>query len=117
MVAKRNISSERAGWPSGADRTLTACVTCLRARHEARGGPRRALDGQNRMHPRSFASRAASGGLSATGSGTRGRNGMTPERLPVWQQTDTGLIVQVGQRRVRLPDPIGDWLIGPGGLG
>jgi hypothetical protein len=42
---------------------------------------------------------------------------MSADRLPAWQHSDIGLMVQVGQRRDRLPDPIGDWLIGPGGLG
>jgi hypothetical protein len=42
---------------------------------------------------------------------------MSAHLLPTWQHTDTGLMVQVGRRRDRLPDPIGDWLAGPGGLG
>lgn len=42
---------------------------------------------------------------------------MSAHTLPTWQHTDTGLIVQVGQRRDRLPDPISHWLVGPGGLG
>jgi hypothetical protein len=42
---------------------------------------------------------------------------MSAHLLPTWQHTDTGLLVQVGRRRDRLPDPIVDWLVGPGGLG
>lgn len=42
---------------------------------------------------------------------------MSAHRLPTWQHTDAGLRVQVGQRRDKLPEPIGDWLVGPGGTG
>ncbi|WP_394622475.1 hypothetical protein JNUCC0626_49955 (plasmid) [Lentzea sp. JNUCC 0626] len=42
---------------------------------------------------------------------------MSPHRQPFWKHTEAGLVLRLGRRADPVPEPIDEWLIGPGGLG
>ncbi len=42
---------------------------------------------------------------------------MSAHRQPAWKHTTAGLVLRAGHRASPVPGPIGEWLIGPGGLG